>query len=59
MKYLIAVAIAAAALVMPATAYADEKPPGNDTGCCFSFDDSPVNVIFCTVPGACVIAPPR
>lgn len=33
------------------------KPKGNDTGCCFSFDNSPVNLVFCTTPGACTIGP--
>lgn len=42
------------------TAQAGEKPdPPNRTGCCFSFDHSPVQVFFCEVPGACVIEPPK
>jgi hypothetical protein len=35
------------------------KPHGNDTGCCFSFDNSPVNIVFCTTKDACTIAPPK
>lgn len=52
----IAAAVFAAVLVLlPAgPAHADDDDPrGNDTGCCFSFDNSPVNLVFCTVPGAC------
>lgn len=50
------------ALLLPlgATAQAAEKPdPPNRTGCCFSFDHSPVQVFFCNVPGACVVEPPK
>lgn len=34
------------------------KPHGNDTGCCLSFDNSPVTIVLCQVPGSCTIAPP-
>jgi hypothetical protein len=55
-------AIAAAVLVFvcagPAAAVPDPPPKGNNTGCCLSFDDSPVNAVFCFVPGACVFTGP-
>lgn len=58
----IVVAVMTVALSAPGTAWAgehDPKPKGNDTGCCFSFDNSPVNLVFCTVPGSCTITPPK
>lgn len=54
MKTLIVSAIALVALLQGPSASADEKPPtGNDTGCCFSFDDSPVTLVFCMTENAC------
>lgn len=38
------------------TSWAEEVPPG--TGCCFSFDKSPINVVFCNVQGACTFQSP-
>lgn len=46
-----------AVLLAPGAAAAadhDDKPP-NRTGCCFSFDDSPVDIVICAVPDACRI----
>lgn len=58
MKIFIASVFALA--MMAAPAHADEDPPnGNDTGCCFSFDDSPVNLVFCMTKDACRIEPPK
>jgi hypothetical protein len=46
--------IAVSMLTGGTAAWAHEPdPPGKNTGCCFSFDDSPVNIIFCAVPEAC------
>lgn len=55
MKRVIAITslVAASMLTGGTAAWADEPDPPNRTGCCFSFDDSPVNIIFCAVPGAC------
>lgn len=38
------------------TSWGADKPPP-DQGCCvvFDFQHSPVNVVFCTTPGACRI----
>lgn len=56
----ILLAIAVSVLALGGTAYADEPDPPNRTGCCFSFDDSPVNVVFCSVPDACKFeGPPK
>lgn len=49
---LLATIIAASLLSLGGTAYADDDPP-NRTGCCFSFDDSPVNIVFCNAADAC------
>lgn len=54
MRYFIALAtLITATIVGGGVALAGEPDPPNKTGCCFSFDDSPVNIIFCAVPGAC------
>lgn len=45
-----------AALLLPG-AHHDPPPKHDDTGCCFQFDNSPVNIVFCTVPGACTVRP--
>lgn len=62
MKILRVAVIATVLALAPATAaHADTDPPkGNDTGCCFSFDDSPVNIFFCATKDACRIeVPPK
>lgn len=41
------------ALLPVGAAHADEVPPG--TGCCFSFDKSPVTLVFCMTADACRI----
>lgn len=54
MKTLIVSVIALVALAQPA--YAGENPPPpkhDDSGCCFQFDNSPVNLVFCMTDGAC------
>lgn len=55
----IGAATVAVLALLPGTAWAsndpDPVPPG--TGCCFSFDHSPVTVVFCQVPNSCTITP--
>jgi hypothetical protein len=59
MRFLLAVVFAL--LLTAAPAYADEKPPPKDseTGCCFSFNNSPVNLVFCTTADACRFGVPK
>lgn len=48
-----------AALLAPA-GHHDPTPhqKHDDTGCCASFDNSPVQLVFCTTKDACTITPP-
>lgn len=51
-------ALAALAVLLGAgTAAADDTDPPNRTGCCFSFDHSPVTAVFCLTDGACRFGP--
>lgn len=60
MKMRMLALVAAAGMLVPSylmttgTAWADDHPPKHDdNGCCFQFDNSPVNLVFCTTPNAC------
>lgn len=46
-----------AALAAPSAAWADTPPPDQDRNGWFSptLSNSPVQIVLCTVPGACVI----
>lgn len=60
MRWIISVAIlvASTSVAAPAQAASAEDKP-NKTGCCFSFDNSPVNVLFCMTPDSCKIEKPK
>lgn len=59
-RFLVAGVIALAATPSGTAWAGDHDPkPRNDTGCCASFDNSPVTLVFCTVPGSCTITPPK
>lgn len=47
---MIAPAVLALALL---TAAPTPPPKHDDSGCCFQFDNSPVNLVFCTTADAC------
>lgn len=52
LKFSLLTLLGLAVLSLDDVAYAaDPVPPG--TGCCFSFERSPVNIVFCTTAGAC------
>lgn len=36
---------------------ASEEDPPNRTGCCASFDNSPVTLVFCMTEHACTLEP--
>lgn len=59
MRTLLLTAALLFACAAPASAHEGPPPKGNDTGCCFSFDNSPVNLVFCTTKDACRIEPPK
>lgn len=48
MRYLLAAAVAAAPLLLASPAHAEDGPVNSPT-----FNDSPVQVVFCLAPGAC------
>lgn len=53
--------IAQAALAVLLLAPAAQQPPPkhDDSGCCFQFDNSPVQVFFCTTADACRTGGPK